>query len=433
MFGVTKWHEATAKRRFNPRLAIIAVTTVAILSGPGLLAYALVDALYRDLPTNSATPSAVTKALKKSDASRSATNLLSPLAVRKASGVPKPGTRLAPSRDVDNPLKAYLKLRGSPGRLDLAAAYANENQSPAQSGGAVLRTVCVRLCDGYYFPIGYASSVQNLASHEERCQSQCGSPAKLYVYPTPTGSPLQMRDLEGRPYLELANAFRFHTSVDNRCTCQANPWTEASARRHRSYAVAEVANSTVAQAERMPGELIEPAKAPHVILANGAPPPLAIETATVIGASQVNLMGSEPASKVHGVPTPRPQYVAAIDAAATAQSIRLSDRLARRFERASYLAALDLPAAPWTRKPTNIAAKPAKTRDQRSTSLAALKPGHLDDEPEFLLGGPAPTAKPKPQLKKSGVAVAGWSGTARQKPNLSASEILLRNLNPLIR
>lgn len=55
----------------------------------------------------------------------------------------------------------------------------NEDRRPRQSYGNTYRTVCVRLCDGYYWPMSYATSADNLGRDRQKCSSSCGSPARL--------------------------------------------------------------------------------------------------------------------------------------------------------------------------------------------------------------------------------------------------------------
>ncbi len=47
-----------------------------------------------------------------------------------------------------------------------------------------------------------------------------------------------MNDLEGEPYSSLKNAFRYQKEYVANCTCQGNPWDEATLARHRAYAAA---------------------------------------------------------------------------------------------------------------------------------------------------------------------------------------------------
>jgi hypothetical protein len=103
------------------------------------------------------------------------------------------------------------------------------------------RTLCVRLCDGFYFPISAAAQPGEFPRDEETCQAACGSPAMLFVYKNGDGSPETMTSLDGKPYASLATAFKHRVSYDASCTCTPSPWTEASAERHRLYAAQQAA------------------------------------------------------------------------------------------------------------------------------------------------------------------------------------------------
>ena len=98
------------------------------------------------------------------------------------------------------------------------------------------RTVCVRLCDGYFFPISFSTTPDRFAADEAACNSRCSSGARLYVYPNPGGEPEDMRDVRGQPYTALKNAFLFRTNYVEACTCKPHPWEREALDRHRLYA-----------------------------------------------------------------------------------------------------------------------------------------------------------------------------------------------------
>ncbi len=89
--------------------------------------------------------------------------------------------------------------------------------------GSTYRTICVRMCDGYYFPINFATTEQSFAGDEETCQRQCGSPAKLYYYPNPGGEVQQAVAIDGTPYSALHNAFRYRKELVKSCSCRSQP------------------------------------------------------------------------------------------------------------------------------------------------------------------------------------------------------------------
>ena len=103
------------------------------------------------------------------------------------------------------------------------------------------RTVCVRLCDGYYFPINFAVTRDKLQRDSGVCASRCGAQGRLFVHRNPGGSVEDMEDLSGRPYRQLRTAFLYRTELVANCKCQPDPWDEAAQNRHRAYALAQEA------------------------------------------------------------------------------------------------------------------------------------------------------------------------------------------------
>lgn len=112
---------------------------------------------------------------------------------------------------------------------------------PAPVPVATYRTLCVRLCDGAFFPISAATTRDRFRKDEQACQSRCGAPTKLFVYETASGSPETMHDLDGRPYLALETAFKYRVAYDPACKCQAHPWEPEAQARHQRYAELEAA------------------------------------------------------------------------------------------------------------------------------------------------------------------------------------------------
>ena len=67
--------------------------------------------------------------------------------------------------------------------------------SPNQFGNlpfATYRTLCVRLCDGYYFPVSFSTLPNHFQRDADVCQSQCAAPAELYYHQNPGGAVEQM-------------------------------------------------------------------------------------------------------------------------------------------------------------------------------------------------------------------------------------------------
>lgn len=99
------------------------------------------------------------------------------------------------------------------------------------------RTMCVRLCDGYYFPISFATTPDRFSADARQCSARCGAPARLFVYRNPGEEVEDMKDLSGSSYAKLRTAFLYRKAYDTACTCRAQPWDQASLDRHRMYAL----------------------------------------------------------------------------------------------------------------------------------------------------------------------------------------------------
>jgi len=87
---------------------------------------------------------------------------------------------------------------------------------------ATYRTLCVRSCDGFYFPISFSALPRRFSQDLNKCQSQCAAPAELYVYRNPGEEPEQMVSSDGRlAYSDHANAWRYRKEYIKGCSCKA--------------------------------------------------------------------------------------------------------------------------------------------------------------------------------------------------------------------
>lgn len=102
------------------------------------------------------------------------------------------------------------------------------------------QTMCVRSCDGFYFPIRQNAVRENFAADANACRSACQSEARLFYFPRGRGAPATMIDLDGRKYANEANAFAFQAGAKPGCACRAAPWSAEAKERHRDYAVKEI-------------------------------------------------------------------------------------------------------------------------------------------------------------------------------------------------
>lgn len=83
------------------------------------------------------------------------------------------------------------------------------------------RTLCVRLCDGYYFPISYATSRGRFGGDSDLCRARCpGAETRLFAHPTGTDSETAVSaDDQHVPYTRIPNALRYRTEYVSSCTC----------------------------------------------------------------------------------------------------------------------------------------------------------------------------------------------------------------------
>ncbi|WP_156453366.1 DUF2865 domain-containing protein [Polycladidibacter hongkongensis] len=99
--------------------------------------------------------------------------------------------------------------------------------APAQSGGQAkaggYRTMCVRRCDGLYFPVNDSASPADFAEDQNLCASMCpAAQTELYVYRNGSESEQDMRSLTGVPYGNHPQAYRFQTGDAPSCSCEGN-------------------------------------------------------------------------------------------------------------------------------------------------------------------------------------------------------------------
>jgi hypothetical protein len=88
------------------------------------------------------------------------------------------------------------------------------------------RTLCVRTCDGYYFPISGASSELDFQRDQKNCEAMCpGTEVKLYHHrATSEESEAMVAAADGKPYTELATAFLYrNTDTPRDQSCGCNP------------------------------------------------------------------------------------------------------------------------------------------------------------------------------------------------------------------
>lgn len=103
---------------------------------------------------------------------------------------------------------------------------------PADAGApsGTYRTVCVRSCDGYYFPISFATVPGRFGDDERTCKSLCpASDASLFTYRNPGEDMNQAVSISGQSYSSSPNAFKYRQEFSPTCSCKAagQTWSDA--------------------------------------------------------------------------------------------------------------------------------------------------------------------------------------------------------------
>lgn len=97
---------------------------------------------------------------------------------------------------------------------------------PAQDLSGTFRTMCVRTCDGYYFPVSWSVSSAAFERDQNVCQAMCpGTGVELHYHRVQGEESEDMVSVAtGLPYRDMPAAFRYrqpNASVPQGCGCDA--------------------------------------------------------------------------------------------------------------------------------------------------------------------------------------------------------------------
>lgn len=150
---------------------------------------------------------------------------------------PKPALKADPQPASRGPAGTGSRMGADDGRR--ANPYQSGEPSysvPYHSSGRY-KTVCVRLCDGYYFPINQSSTRRDFYGDAQQCRSRCNGDAQLfYMSPSETSMKNAM-GLSGLAYGKLKTAFLYRKTLKPGCACKPEPWTVTERLRHQRYAL----------------------------------------------------------------------------------------------------------------------------------------------------------------------------------------------------
>ena len=153
------------------------------------------------------------------------------------------------------------------------------------------RTVCVRSCDGFYFPISFATVPSRFPDDERTCKSLCpAADASLYTYRNPGEDMNQAVSISGQPYSSSPNAFHYRQEFSPSCSCKPSGETWSQALKGLDDKATAVQQGDIIVTEENAKKMAQPrgaapakkGNAPASAAAAPAPPP---ENASPAGAS----------------------------------------------------------------------------------------------------------------------------------------------------
>jgi hypothetical protein len=118
---------------------------------------------------------------------------------------------------------------GSNNNNNAGAPFGSGDLTPSDQS-STFRTICVRTCDGFYFPVSYSASQGKFRDDEQACQRMCpASEAVLFTYRNPGEDVNQAVSINGQPYTSLPNAFKYRQEFNAACSCKrpGESWAEA--------------------------------------------------------------------------------------------------------------------------------------------------------------------------------------------------------------
>jgi uncharacterized protein DUF2865 len=169
--------------------------------------------------------------------------------------------------------------------------------SPGGDGApaGTYRTVCVRTCDGYYFPVSYSTVPSRFADDDRACHRLCpAADVMLFSYRNPGEEITQAVSVNGQQYTALPNAFRYRKELVSSCSCKrpGENWAEALRGADDSTTLE---NSDIVVNEKNEKALTQPRGTNGKPLAGGAP-----ANATPVPAAQPQVGEGTPAQDAKG-------------------------------------------------------------------------------------------------------------------------------------
>lgn len=171
------------------------------------------------------------------------------------------------------------------------------DRNGADDGTGSYTTYCVRLCDGYFWPMHHKVHRRDFQRDARLCETSCGEDARLFYGPAHSKDSMEgATDLQGKPYSKLPTAFFYRKTLINGCACRPSPWSPAEMARHEDYRIAEEQARRAAEA--------------RVAAANAPPPDATPAAATADVGTSETTVSSTTTPRVIETSDPDPNGVA---------------------------------------------------------------------------------------------------------------------------
>ena len=160
-----------------------------------------------------------------------------------------------------------------PAANDMTLEPISPDATPEPSDGAHggSKAVCVRSCDGYFFPVSYSAGSSRLDSLQDMCSALCpNTEVSLYTYSMSADIDSAVSS-SGARYADAANALKYRQSFDSTCTCRkrGQSWADALAGAEQKLGSQGHSDLIVTQAKSV--ELSRPRSDPKAKTAKPAP------------------------------------------------------------------------------------------------------------------------------------------------------------------
>jgi len=241
--GARKWETAKTQQQ----KALSAAERDLSYFGCGTVASPQCKSLSGKVQRMRANLAAIERQLAKSGGGASNTKRIRQLQAalhRQNCGAPAPVQQASAPQDNASP-RSFLARLFNPQEASEQPAPAVDSGSakPTRSrssssyslpSGGTFRTLCVRTCDGYFFPVSFSTGKKQFANDAARCTEICpASETELYVYKNPGSDQSTMMSLAGDLYSEQPFAYRYKSEFVEGCSCRQagapqsrSAWTE---------------------------------------------------------------------------------------------------------------------------------------------------------------------------------------------------------------